>query len=60
VKVLFKRNEYDNYCEKCIYFIRKFDEPQKYPKTILIICRLNRQTIDKCPLTDMEISYGLQ
>jgi hypothetical protein len=51
VKVLFKRSEYNGECEKCKYFVRKFDDKQKYPKTVLIICRL--QSVDyNCPLTN--------
>jgi hypothetical protein len=51
VKVLFKRSEYSGECEKCKYFVRKFDDKQKYPKTVLIICRIDRH-FHNCPLID--------
>jgi hypothetical protein len=51
MQVLFKRNEYDNACENCKYLYKKFDDKEKYPKTILIICKLRRNDFySKCPL----------
>jgi hypothetical protein len=57
MKVIFKRKEYEGHCEKCQYFIKKLDNPEKYPKTILVICSLNRKTIEKCPLMTFEFSF---
>jgi hypothetical protein len=37
--------------EKCEYFIKCFNDKEKYSKTILIICKLRRNDFySKCPL----------
>jgi hypothetical protein len=62
VKVVFNRKEYDGSCEICRHFQKKLDNPRQYPRTVLIVCSLDRRSLGRlCPLMQgFEVALGFE